>query len=68
MGAGAAGAVFAAVLTRAGKKVVVLEHGPDWRLFDLRGASIGVLAFAVGGAEVLLTPSAARAKGVSCAC
>ena len=35
VGAGAAGAVFAAVLTRAGKKVVVMERGPDWKLSDL---------------------------------
>ena len=32
VGAGAAGAVFAAVLTRAGKNVVLLEQGPDWQL------------------------------------
>src|SRR2546427_8743726 len=30
----------------------------------MKGAAIGVLAFTVGGAEVLLTPSAARAQGV----
>src|SRR3989475_2364629 len=31
----------------------------------MKGAAIGVLAFTVGGAEVLLTPSAARAQGVA---
>ena len=35
VGAGAAGAAFAAVLARSGKKVVVLERGPDWKLSDL---------------------------------
>ncbi len=35
VGAGASGAAFASVLTRAGKKVVLLEAGPDWQLSDL---------------------------------
>jgi hypothetical protein len=30
----------------------------------MKGATLGALAFTVGGAEVLLTPSAARAQGV----
>ena len=30
----------------------------------MKGAAIGVLTFTVGGVEVLLTPSAARAQGV----
>src|SRR5262245_43367914 len=40
VGAGAAGSVFAAVLARAGKKVVVMEQGPDWRLADLISSDI----------------------------
>src|SRR5213595_3527175 len=35
VGAGASGSVFAATLAKAGKKVVVLETGPDWQLSDL---------------------------------
>jgi choline dehydrogenase-like flavoprotein len=40
VGAGAAGSVYAAVLTRAGKKVVLLEQGPDWKLTDLISSDI----------------------------
>src|ERR1700749_4145970 len=40
VGAGAAGSVFAAVLARAGKKVVLLEQGPDWKLTDLISSDI----------------------------
>jgi choline dehydrogenase-like flavoprotein len=35
VGAGASGSVFAAILAKAGKKVVLLEQGPDWQLSDL---------------------------------
>src|SRR4051795_8046141 len=34
-GAGASGSVFAAVLAKAGKKVVLVDNGPDWQLTDL---------------------------------
>ena len=35
VGAGASGSVYASVLAKAGKKVVLLEAGPDWELSDL---------------------------------
>src|ERR1700730_3033852 len=35
VGAGASGSVYAAALAKAGKKVVILEQGPDWKLSDL---------------------------------
>ena len=34
-GAGASGSVFAAVLSKAGKKVVLIDNGPDWQMSDL---------------------------------
>jgi len=40
VGAGASGSVFAAVLAKAGKKVVVLETGPDWQSSDLISSDI----------------------------
>ena len=38
---GGAAGVFAAVLTRAGKKVVLLEQGPDWKPTDLISSESG---------------------------
>jgi choline dehydrogenase-like flavoprotein len=35
VGAGASGSVYASVMANAGKKVVLLEMGPDWQLEDL---------------------------------
>src|SRR5580700_4544692 len=35
VGAGASGSVYAAVMAKAGKKVVLLDAGPDWQLSDL---------------------------------
>ena len=40
VGAGASGAVYAAVMAKQDKKVVVLEQGPDWQLFDLISSDI----------------------------
>ena len=40
VGAGPSGAVFADVLARAGKKVVILEFGPDWDMKDFVSSEI----------------------------
>ena len=40
VGAGPSGAVFADVLARAGKKVVVLEFGPDWDMKEFVSSEI----------------------------
>ena len=40
VGAGASRSVFAAVLAKEGKKVVVLEQGPDWQLADLTSSDM----------------------------
>jgi choline dehydrogenase-like flavoprotein len=53
VGAGAAGAVFAAVLMRAGKKVVLLEQGPDWQLSDLISSDIWGRRLKGSGAPII---------------
>jgi choline dehydrogenase-like flavoprotein len=40
VGAGASGSVYAAVMAKQSKKVVVLEQGPDWQLSDLISSDI----------------------------
>ena len=40
VGAGASGSLYASVLSKAGKKVVLLEAGPDWQLSDLISSDI----------------------------
>jgi len=40
VGAGAAGNLYAAVLAEAGKSVLVLDPGPDWKAADLYSSSI----------------------------
>ena len=40
VGAGASGSVYTAILAKLGKKVVVLEQGPDWQLPDLTSSDI----------------------------
>ena len=40
VGAGASGSVHAAVMAKQGRKVVVLEQGPDWQLSDLISSDI----------------------------
>jgi choline dehydrogenase-like flavoprotein len=54
VGAGASGSVFASVLTRAAKKVVLLDNGPDWQLTDLISSDIWGRRVKPAGAPVLL--------------
>ncbi len=54
VGAGASGSVYAAVLAKAGKKVVVLEEGPDWQLSDLVSSDIWGRRIKPAGAPFLL--------------
>src|SRR6267143_2573043 len=54
VGAGASGSVFAAVLANAGKKVVVLETGPDWQLSDLISSDFWGRRIKAAGAPFVL--------------
>jgi len=54
VGAGASGSVFAAVLAKAGKKVAVLEQGPDWQLSDLISSDFWGRRLRTAGAPFLL--------------
>src|SRR5437016_1947979 len=54
VGGGASGSVFAAVLAKAGKKVVVLETGPDWQLSDLISSDFWGRRIKAAGAPFLL--------------
>ena len=54
VGAGASGSVYAAVLAKAGKKVVVLEAGPDWQLTDLISSDFWGRRIKPAGAPFLL--------------
>jgi choline dehydrogenase-like flavoprotein len=54
VGAGASGSVYAAVLAKTGKKVVVLEQGPDWKLSDLISSDFWGRRVKHGGAPFLL--------------
>src|SRR5437879_13504645 len=54
VGAGASGSVYAAVLARTGKKVVVLEQGPDWKLSDLISSDFWGRRIKTAGAPFIL--------------
>ncbi|MCC6778025.1 MAG: GMC family oxidoreductase [Hyphomicrobiales bacterium] len=54
VGAGASGSVFAAVLAKAGKTVVVMEQGPDWQSGDLISSEIWGRRIRPAGSPFLL--------------
>src|SRR5262245_37342872 len=54
VGSGASGSTFAAVMAKAGKKVVVLEAGPDWKLTDLISSEMWGRRIKPAGAPILL--------------
>src|SRR4029077_15306719 len=54
VGAGASGSVYAAVLAKAGKKVVLLDNGPDWQLQDLISSEMWGRRIKTAGAPFLL--------------
>src|SRR6266478_909019 len=54
IGAGASGSVYASVLAKAGKKVVLLEAGPDWELSDLISSEIWGRRVKPAGGPILL--------------
>ena len=66
IGAGASGSVYASVLAKAGKKVVLLDSGPDWQLADLISSEIWGRRVKPAGAPILLegkNPMAYAAQG-----
>src|SRR6202041_2348906 len=54
VGSGASGSVYASVLATAGKKVVVLDNGPDWQLTDLISSDIWGRRVKPAGPPILL--------------
>src|ERR1700719_851179 len=54
VGAGASGSVYAAVLAKAGKKVVVMDNGPDWQTSDLISSDIWGRRVKPAGAPFIL--------------
>ena len=54
VGAGASGSVYAAVLAKAGKKVVLLDNGPDWQASDLICSDIWGRRIKPAGAPFML--------------
>jgi choline dehydrogenase-like flavoprotein len=54
VGAGASGSVYAAALAKAGKKVVVMDNGPDWHTSDLISSDIWGRRIKPAGAPFVL--------------
>jgi choline dehydrogenase-like flavoprotein len=54
VGAGASGSVFAATLAKAGRKVLVMDNGPDWHTSDLISSDIWGRRVKPAGAPFIL--------------
>ena len=54
VGAGASGSTYAAILAKAGKKVVVMDNGPDWKTSDLISSDIWGRRIKPAGAPFVL--------------
>src|SRR5882724_2798230 len=54
VGAGASGSVYAATLAKAGKKVVIMDNGPDWQTSDLISSDIWGRRVKPAGAPFIL--------------
>ncbi len=54
VGAGASGSTYAAVLAKAGKKVALLDNGPDWHTSDLISSDIWGRRIKPAGAPFIL--------------
>ena len=54
VGSGASGSVYASVMAKAGKKVVVLDNGPEWKLTDLISSDIWGRRLKPAGGPILL--------------
>jgi choline dehydrogenase-like flavoprotein len=54
VGAGASGSTFAAVLAKAGRKVLVMDNGPDWTTSDLISSDIWGRRVKPAGAPFIL--------------
>jgi choline dehydrogenase-like flavoprotein len=54
VGAGASGSTYAAVLAKAGRKVVVMDNGPDWHTSDLISSDIWGRRIKPAGAPFIL--------------
>src|SRR5204863_7758710 len=52
--AGASGSVYAATLAKVGKKVLLLEQGPDWQRTDLISSDVWGRRIRPAGAPFLL--------------
>jgi len=65
VGAGAAGALFAARLARAGRRVIVLESGPAWTTNDLQSSQLWARRLKWGGVTAISHPPGSLSHNLS---